>query len=103
MKIGTIIADVMAVMAILAWYDSKRFFVFVRVLSGIIFLGFSTYVLHELYLFLFEGKPFVANGIGPGSSLAKSLVGFTIFGIPAFIIAVRGTFAIKKKGPRTKI
>ena len=38
-KVTVVIADVIAVMAIVAWYDIKRFFVIVRILSGLIFVG----------------------------------------------------------------
>jgi Na+/proline symporter len=70
-----------------------------RVLAGLIFAAYASYLIHE---FLFTDKQFKIVQSRGQASPRNALLGFVIIGLPCLMYAVLGRFTLKPPEPESE-
>ena len=83
-----------AVLLLLALYDHVRFRWAGRVVAGLVFLTYASYLAHELAT---EGLPRRLPRSRAETTAFNALVGLLVIGVPALLYAVRGRFGSRKE------
>src|SRR5262245_46522989 len=93
-RVGIVVGMELMCLALLAgfWLPARIGHWAFRGLTGVVFLGYSAYLLHQLFV---ADKPFRMFGSRGEASPRNALLGFILIGLPSLWFTLLGRFTLR--------